>query len=302
VAPAVDPSDASLRRLAVDAMVENPTEPFGVYLFRSDEPGADLARRVEQEVFLEVFGNTPELLTKEYEPYEAASFFVCVVDHGRRLPAGVMRILVPSPAGFKTVNDIPPIWTESLDEMAGRTGLALDYAKTWDIATLAVASDYRGKAKAGLVTMGLYQALSMLTLRSGIEWLIAILDRRVFRMVRWQLRMTFADFKDVPVLPYLGSAASLPVWCSMSQGKRYLIAKDPELYELLVEGKGLEVAVRPLDMDSALKSVTLLSEIARRQDGDVMAQPQREAVSNESSPCQKVSMTWGNRSARTGRE
>jgi hypothetical protein len=260
-------SDAALRRLAVDVMVDAPTEPFGVYLFRSDEPGADLARRVEQEVFLQVFGNTPELLTKEYEPYEAATFFVCVVDHRRRLPAGVMRILVPSPAGFKTVSDIPPIWMESLDEMAGRTGLAFDHTRTWDIATLAVASDYQGKAQIGLVTLGLYQALSTLTLRSGIEWLIAILDRRVFRMVRWQLGMTFAEFKDVPALPYLGSPASMPVWCSMSQGKRHLIAKHPELYELLVEGKGLEAAIRSLDMDGALKSVALLSEIARCQDG-----------------------------------
>jgi len=254
-----DPSDAAVRRLVVEVMAPDPPEPFGVYLFRSDEPGGALGRRVEQKVFLEVFGNTPELLAKEYQPYRAASFFLCVVDHRRRLPAGVMRMLVPSDAGFKTANDVPAIWLEPLDAMAMRTGLVIDPSRTWDIATLAVAAEYRGKATTGLVTLGLYQALSTLTLRSGIEWLIAILDRRVFRMVRWQLKMTFAGFKDVPALPYLGSPASLPVWCSMSEGKRRLVADHPELYELLVEGRGLEAAMRPVDMTGALDRVADLT-------------------------------------------
>ena len=261
-------SDAAVRRLTQDVMTHAPNEPFGVYLFRSDAPGADLARHLEQAVFLEAFGNTPEFLAKEYDPYEAASFFLCVVDHRRRVPVGTMRILVPSRAGFKTFNDIPPNWGVSVDEMIERTGLALDFKRTWDIATLAVARDYRGRATAGLVTLGLYQALAMLTLDSDIEWLIAILDRLVFRMVRWRLRMTFAAFEGTAPIRYLGSSASLPVWCSMSEGKRNLLVNDPELYELFVEGKGLEAAVRRLDMQWALNQVAFLSDSCRYSAGD----------------------------------
>ena len=91
------------------------TAPLGVYLFRSADPASELARHVERVVFMETFGNTPELLAKEYAPYEESSIFLCVVDHRRGLPAGTMRILLPSPAGFKTLDDAAPVWGEPVD-------------------------------------------------------------------------------------------------------------------------------------------------------------------------------------------
>ncbi|HLM95539.1 MAG TPA: hypothetical protein VK283_04440, partial [Acidimicrobiales bacterium] len=94
--------DAELRRLARRATDPRSTAPLGVYLFRSSDPASELARHVERVVFLETFGNTPELLIKEYAPYEEASIFLCVVDHLRQVPAGTMRVLLPSPLGFKT--------------------------------------------------------------------------------------------------------------------------------------------------------------------------------------------------------
>ena len=44
--------------------------------------------------------------------------------------------------------------------MFERTGLSMRPERTWDIATLAVAAEYRGKATMGLVTLGLYQGLA----------------------------------------------------------------------------------------------------------------------------------------------
>src|SRR5579875_1985596 len=82
-------------------------EPFGVYVLRSEDPAAELGRSLERAVFLEAFGNTPELLEVEYSPYESASLFLVVVDHRRRLPAGVMRVICPGgPAGLKSLNDL----------------------------------------------------------------------------------------------------------------------------------------------------------------------------------------------------
>ena len=77
-------------------------------------------------MFLEAFGNTAELLADEYGPYEASSFFICVVDHLRMLPAGVMRVVLPSPRGFKSLNDIEPVWGEPAESAHRAHGLALD--------------------------------------------------------------------------------------------------------------------------------------------------------------------------------
>jgi len=249
---AVDTGDTALRRLARQVRAPEATAPLGVYLFHSGDPGAALARHVERVVFLETFGNTPELLAKEYEPYDEASMFICVVDHLRSLPAGTMRILVPSESGFKTIHDAAPVWGESIQTMAMRTGLDIDLARTWDIATLAVAPEYRGKATMGLVSMGLYQALALASPRYGIDWLLAILDVPVFRMIRWRLRMPMAGFQGVTARPYLGSPASMPVWCNVGDTDRRLAQSDPELHALYFGGVGMEPAVRPLDLDPSL--------------------------------------------------
>jgi hypothetical protein len=242
--------DAELRRLAGSVIAPGTTAPLGVYLLRGSDPASELARHVERVVFMETFGNTPELLHKEYAPYDGASIFLCVVDHLRLVPAGTMRIVLPSEAGFKTLDDTAPVWGEPVSAMATRTGIEIELATTWDIATLAVAAEYRGKATMGLVSMGLYQALAMATTRCGVAWLLAILDVPVFRMIRWKLRMPMAGFKGVTAQPYLGSPASMPVWCNVEATARRLEASDPDLHALYFHGVGLEPALRPLDLRS----------------------------------------------------
>jgi hypothetical protein len=242
-----DLQDAEIRRLTQQIIPAGATEPFGAYVFRVDEPGAELGLHVERSVFLEAFGNTPELLAQEYERYEQSSVFICVVDQMRQIPAGVMRVLLPSPAGFKSFNDIEPVWGESAQTLIERTGLGLDPRRTWDIATLAVGAEYRGKATAGLVSMGLYQTLTLTARSCGTEWFIAILDVPVFRMLRWKLQMIFAGYKGITALPYLGSPASMPAWCDVIEAERRLRA-DPDLHAILVEGVGLEAALRRVDL------------------------------------------------------
>jgi len=109
--------------------VRQPTQPFGVYVNRFDDPGAELGRFVERGVFLEVFGNTPEQLAHEYDQYEPGSIFVTVVDHARQVPAGTMRVLVPSAAGFKSLDDVHAGWGVPLPELlaplAGAAALGL---------------------------------------------------------------------------------------------------------------------------------------------------------------------------------
>lgn len=242
---------ADLRRLVQEITPSGAREPFGAYLFRGDEPGAELGRHTERAVFLEAFGNTAELLDVEYGPYEPNSVFICVVDHLRGLPAGVMRVLLPAPEGFKSLNDVESTWGEPAEALIERTGLALDLDRTWDIATLAVAAEYRGKAARGLVSMGLYQTLTLAARTCGIDWFVAIFDMPVFRMISWKLRLIFAGYEGIAPMPYLGSAASIPAWCDVVGAEKRLAAADRDLHAILVEGIGLEPALRRVDLTHA---------------------------------------------------
>jgi hypothetical protein len=258
MAPVTDPDDDARRRLVREVVAGSPTEPFGVYLFCPGEPGAELARSVEQEVVLETFGNSPELLDKEYSPYAESSVFVCVIDHRRELPVGALRIVVPSPAGFKSFEDIAPVWGEDVEEMFERTGIPLEHHRIWDIATMAVDGEYRGKATIGLATLGLYQAMTTTARRCGIDYFVAILDIPVFRMMQSKLHLTFAGFTGVPPLPYLGSLASLPVWCFLPDVKKRFASADMGLHDIIFEGVGFEPVMRPLDLEDATARVTAL--------------------------------------------
>lgn len=251
----IDLSDAELRQLARAHTASDGGEPFGAYLFAGGDPGVDLARHVEQSVFLEAFGNTPDLLAQEYGRYEASSFFICVIDHLRHVPAGVMRVLVPSPVGFKSLDDIEPVWGCPAHHLLERTGVDLDASYTWDIATLAVAEEYRRGAAGGVVTMGLYQTLTLAAFHCGIDWFIAILDMPVFRILRWRLRMIFAGYEGIGPRPYLGSAASLPAWCDVARAERRLAEEDEDLHSVLCRGVGLEAALRRVDLASAERFV-----------------------------------------------
>ncbi|HET6494492.1 MAG TPA: hypothetical protein VFH61_03895 [Thermoleophilia bacterium] len=251
MADAADLKDAEVRRLTRRVVAPDANEPFGAYLFCGDDPGAALARYVERTVFLESFGTTPEMEAEAYDPYEPSSAFICVIDQLRGIPVGAMRVVLPSSAGFKSLNDIEPIWGESAEELMGRNGLKVDLGRTWDIATLAVIPDYRGKATRGLVLMGLYQTLTLAARDCGIEWFVAIFDMPVFRLIRWKLRLIFAGYEGIGPMPYLGSTASIPAWCDVVQAERRLAETDQDLHAILVEGLGLEPALRRADITRA---------------------------------------------------
>jgi len=228
--------------------------PFCVRLFAPGDPESAPARQVEHAVFLEAFGNTEELLAKEYEPYEPASLILGVMDRRRQVAAGMMRVLLPSAAGFKSLNDVGPCWGVSVPDMLTATGLELEVRRTWDIAAMAVAPEYRGKAAMGIVTMGLMQGVTMTARRLGVDWFVAVLDLPVFRLLRWRLRFTWSGFAGVGPMPYLGSDASIPAWCRLSAARDHLAGTDPDLHALLFEGTGLAPAIEALDVDAAAET------------------------------------------------
>ena len=237
----------------VVAAAGEPSQPFGVYVFAADAPESELARHVEREVFYEYFNNTPELLEAEYGPYEGSTVFVCALDHRRGLPAGAIRLVLPSPAGLKSLGDVEPVWGHRIDDVMERTNLRLEADSAWDIATLAVDSEYRGKATDGLVSLGLYQGVAQLALQCQVKWVVTVLDLVVLNLIQEATSQVFERFAGLEPLPYLDSPASLPVYSDLDAYFARLETADPSMYEILFDGRGLEAAVRPLDLEPVLE-------------------------------------------------
>jgi hypothetical protein len=253
-------NSSDLRALAADVIDRTSAKPFGVYVFASDEPGAELARHVERAVFQEAFGNSPDLLAREYGPYDRSSLFFCVVDHRRRLPAGMMRVILPSDAtgpgaGSKSVHDLERVWGEPADEVFQRSGARLDRDRVWDVATLAVGADYRTVAARGLVSLALNQALIVTLGRYGIRQVVTILDLAVLRLLQWQLGKPFSMLRGLAPMPYLGSGASVPVWSDLVTWRPKLAHDNPTIYDLLFEGRGIEAAVGGADWETVVQRV-----------------------------------------------
>ena len=217
--------------------------PFGVYVLDSHDPASVLARQVEQDVFLEFFDNTVDMLADEYGPYEDTSTFLCVIDHQRRVPAGMIRIIRPSPAGFKTLHDLDSIWGLPTSQLARPTGIGLDPSSLWDLATLAVAREYRSAASSGLVSMALYQALNMLGHAQGIRWAVAVMDMVVLDLINSAWHRPFAGIPGADPRRYLDSPASRPVYCDVVDYRMRLAFLDPPTHAILFEGRGLETVV-----------------------------------------------------------
>ncbi|MEI7592387.1 MAG: hypothetical protein WCK41_04120 [Actinomycetes bacterium] len=224
-------------------------EPFGLYVMNASDPAAELARSVERDVFHEYFDNTSDLLETEYAPYDSSSIFLCVLDHRREVPAGVMRVILPSPAGFKTLDAIDDAWGQEPAEVLARTGLDLSLNLVWDIATLAVTRDYRGSSSDGLVSLSLYHGLAQLAVRSDVRWVIATLDLIVLDLLQSAASKPFIPFTGIEPRSYLDSASSLPVWCQIIDFQERLVVENPTMYEVMFLGRGLEAAVSAPDWD-----------------------------------------------------
>jgi len=240
-----------LRDLADEVVDPAATQPFGTYVVAGTHPTAELGRHLERVVFDEFFGNSADLLLHEYGPYDGVSVFLCVIDHEERIPAGTIRIILPSGLGFKSLDDIDHAWGQSVPDVLARTGVRLDWPQVWDVTTLAVDATYRGERTGGLVSLALYQALVMASLTCGARWWVTILDTIVLDLIQTRTHAPFSYYDGVPVRPYLDSPASAPVWADVEAWERRIRAADPAMHDVLCNGRGVDEVLWTPDWHSA---------------------------------------------------
>ena len=223
--------------------------PYGLYVVGPDDPIAMHGRLLERAVFFEAFGNTPELLAEEYGRYESSSVWAVVVDHITCQPAGCIRFVCDGAGDLKSLTDIGrEPWSEDVADVLERNGLAdLDLSTTLDVATLAVAPEYRGRGKSSIISLALYQAVCRLSVAASMTHFIAILDHRVFQLVQRRTGSPFVLYDGVEPKRYLDSPLSIPCIADVEEYETRLRADKPDTAAMLFDGDGFESVIASPD-------------------------------------------------------
>jgi hypothetical protein len=203
-------------------------------LFRPEGELLQRARACEAEVFLRAYGNTEADFAAEYGPYDAASHFIALADGDDEIVAAC-RLISPSPAGLKTVNDVSrPPWGVDGERAVRAAGADPDL--TWDVATIAV-RQRRGLTP--LASAALYHGLVLATRANAVRWIVMMLDERARRL------LAIAGFVARPIpgtttAEYLGSAATTPLVGDVATMIDNQRRGNPDAYRLMSLGAGLE--------------------------------------------------------------
>lgn len=197
---------ATLLSRLLNTNLPDPGHRFACFCIPGQNRHADIARTLECRVFQDFFGNDPDVMVEAYATYEASSLFLLVVDQLSLAPAGVLRVITHSRAGFKTLNDIKSDGPRVSTDDFMRSHQVHSLSDCWDVGTLAVTKPYRGDGH--LVSSMLYGMFHRAACRAGISHAMAILDGHAYRQVTQTLAIPFVPLAGTPPFSYLGSAHS----------------------------------------------------------------------------------------------
>lgn len=191
------------------------------------------ARDCEAEVFLQTYGNTPADFADEYGPYERTSHFLALADEDDEV-IGACRLIVPGPAGLKTVSDLGRApWQVDGARAVRATGA--DLLRTWDVATLAVRPR---NGMTWLAAAALYHGLITACRVNDIGWIVMMLDERVRRLLA-MLGIVPRPIPGTRPAEYLGSPSTTPLVGDLTAMTAAQRNGNPEGHRLISIGVGL---------------------------------------------------------------
>src|SRR6266516_2505543 len=157
----------------------NTTTPLRLVFDPADEL-REAARECEADIFLQTFGNTRADLAAEYAAYDDASVFLALVDPADKV-IGVCRLIMPSDAGLKSLNDLArEPW--NVDGQRAARAAGVDLASTWDFATIGVRPDAAANVRM-FAAVALYHGVLMSGQVNDVESVVMILDDRALALV-----------------------------------------------------------------------------------------------------------------------
>ncbi|MGY1739126.1 MULTISPECIES: hypothetical protein [unclassified Blastococcus] len=210
----------------------------------------DAARRIEAAVFLQAFGNTPEVMEEEYGPYEDRSRFVVVLDEESGSAVGAARFIVDDPASapVKTLVDVAgDPW--HVDPAAALAAAAPAGGPVWDVASLAVDRRFRSGASGAEVTLALCHGIHEYSRRSGVEGWVTVLDDRVLRL-QHMMGIPWLTMPGAASQPYLGSGASTPCTLLIATIEPHMRSTRPDVAPAIMDGVLRSIALDPEDLSA----------------------------------------------------
>jgi hypothetical protein len=207
----------------------------------------DAACAVEAQVFLQAFGNTPDVMEEQYGPYRDRSRFVTVIDDADGSALGVARLILPADTGpVKTLVDVAgEPWHLSVPDSLRAAGLV--GRPVWDVASLAVDRRYRSGAAGSEVVLALCYGLYHYARTSGAHGLVTVLDDRVLRLMH-AMGLPWTPMAGATSQNYLGSPGSTPCICLVGSLGESVRALRPDLAPAMVDGIFRSIAVDPAEL------------------------------------------------------
>ena len=193
---------------------------FSTHLIGPDDDAALLSLQVAADVFLDSFGNTPELLRAEYGNLLPAMTHVVVLDAARRTAVGTIVVQDGPVEELKSVVDLAgPPWSMPMRRVRAALDVAPGAHTAADLLLLAADRGYRGR---GVGPILLYAGWVATALRGRDRW-TAILDDTLLGGLAALSGGAVTPLAESR--PYLGSPASTPMTVRLDP------ARDPALLD-----------------------------------------------------------------------
>jgi hypothetical protein len=218
---------------------EPSSRPFLVEVVPGDDSSAAAARRVELEVFSEVFQNSKTVIEREYGPYEASSEFIVVWDTRVGEAAGMVRLITPSEAGFKSVNDLERDWGVDGEALVRETVSGYRPEEAIDVGSYAIRKAWRGRRSDAAVRMLIYHTYCRVSELRGIRIWHGIADQEILPTIQ-SFGEPYRFFPELGPREYIDSPNSLPVWSDFPVFRERLRRERPDIFPLIMEGAGLD--------------------------------------------------------------
>jgi ribosomal protein S18 acetylase RimI-like enzyme len=177
-----------------------------------DDDAALLSLQLTGSVFLEAFGNTPELLHREYAGLLPSMTHVVVLDKVAQAPVGALILQEAPAAELKTLVDLTaPPWSTGVSASLAALHLAPDDRTAADLLVMAVDGAFRNRGIAQLLMYAGWVA----SVARGIDRWTAILDDGLLRGLDQLTAGAVVPIGSARSAPYLGSAGSTPITVRM---------------------------------------------------------------------------------------
>src|SRR4051812_17924197 len=186
---------------------------LSAHLAGPDDDAALLSLQVTGSVFLEAFGNTPELLHREYAELLPSMTHVVVLDKVAQAPVGALILQEAPAARLKTVVDLAaPPWSIGAASSLAALDLAPEDRNAADLLVMAVDGAFRNRGIAQLLMYAGWVA----SVARGIDRWTAILDDGLLGGLGPLTGGAGVPIGSAHSAPYLGSPGSTPITVRMN--------------------------------------------------------------------------------------